>query len=237
MPNDILPHPRMTVTEIATLPVAVVNADPLVAQGLARLFEHSGGTGPVSVFEHVWSVDRDATYGLVVLTARPTMEDLIFEITTMRTLRIPPALVVVAALPSAGFALAPVLAAGADVVLSGRETPSEISVILGAAAAGFGVFSTALARHLPAERASVIPANSPYRNGAETPVPLTRRQREVAALVGEGMSNKQIAFKLRLSAGTVKIHITAVLRAYAVPTRTALVARLLRQSNDMHLGE
>lgn len=52
---------------------------------------------------------------------------------------------------------------------------------------------------------------------------LTPRQREVLALVGEGKSNKEVARLLDLSEGTVKLHVTAILKALKVNNRTRAV--------------
>jgi DNA-binding NarL/FixJ family response regulator len=57
---------------------------------------------------------------------------------------------------------------------------------------------------------------------------LTERQREVAALVAEGLSNEEIASRLFLSPATVKSHLTAVMRRLDVRTRTQLAILLNR---------
>ena len=54
-------------------------------------------------------------------------------------------------------------------------------------------------------------------------VHLTPREREVLTLLCEGLSNKLIARRLRISAGTVKVHISNVLRALNVSTRLQAV--------------
>lgn len=53
---------------------------------------------------------------------------------------------------------------------------------------------------------------------------LSRRQRQVLDLVADGRSNKEIARTLSLGEGTVKIHVTALLRALGVPNRSAAAA-------------
>jgi DNA-binding CsgD family transcriptional regulator len=53
---------------------------------------------------------------------------------------------------------------------------------------------------------------------------LTRREREVAQLVCEGRSNKEIAANACLSLQTVKKHLHSVFRKLQVPSRTRLVA-------------
>jgi DNA-binding NarL/FixJ family response regulator len=56
---------------------------------------------------------------------------------------------------------------------------------------------------------------------------LTPRETEVLQLLGEGLSNREIANRLRLSERTIKIHVSAVLGKLGVQSRTqaALAAR------------
>ncbi len=49
---------------------------------------------------------------------------------------------------------------------------------------------------------------------------LTPRQSEVLQYVAEGLSNKQIAYKMGVSEATVKLHINALLRAVGATNRT-----------------
>jgi DNA-binding NarL/FixJ family response regulator len=53
---------------------------------------------------------------------------------------------------------------------------------------------------------------------------LTQRQREVLELLLEGKSNKEIARRLNLGEGTVKIHMAALFRTFGVNTRAAAAA-------------
>lgn len=52
---------------------------------------------------------------------------------------------------------------------------------------------------------------------------LTQRQREVLDCLRAGKSNKQIAYELGLSEGTVKIHVTAIFKSLGVKNRTQAV--------------
>ncbi len=52
---------------------------------------------------------------------------------------------------------------------------------------------------------------------------LTQRQTQVLRLVGEGKSNKQIAYEMQVSEATVKLHINALLRTLGVINRTQAV--------------
>ena len=58
------------------------------------------------------------------------------------------------------------------------------------------------------------------REAAPPEVSLTAREREVLALVVEGMANKQIARRLGISEKTVKAHLTSVFAALGVSDRT-----------------
>jgi DNA-binding NarL/FixJ family response regulator len=62
----------------------------------------------------------------------------------------------------------------------------------------------------------------------ESTARLTRREREVAQLLGEGCSNKEIASRLQIELPTVKHHVHAVLDKLALRRRTEVAARLLR---------
>jgi DNA-binding CsgD family transcriptional regulator len=52
---------------------------------------------------------------------------------------------------------------------------------------------------------------------------LTRREREIMALVAEGLTNAEIAALLWISAGTVRRHLENVYAKLEVHTRTAAV--------------
>ncbi|SBW12563.1 Glycerol metabolism activator [uncultured Alphaproteobacteria bacterium] len=57
---------------------------------------------------------------------------------------------------------------------------------------------------------------------------LTPRQMDVLRLVARGLSNRDIAHALDLSEGTVKLHVTAILKALGVPNRTSAVIAAAR---------
>jgi DNA-binding NarL/FixJ family response regulator len=61
---------------------------------------------------------------------------------------------------------------------------------------------------------------------------LTARQRDVLALLIEGKSNKQICRELNLAEGTVKIHVSAILRALNVTNRTQVVLAVAKLRNS-----
>jgi two-component system nitrate/nitrite response regulator NarL len=53
---------------------------------------------------------------------------------------------------------------------------------------------------------------------------LTERERQIMRVVCEGHSNKEVARRLSVSEGTVKVHLHHVFEKLAIRNRTALVA-------------
>lgn len=62
---------------------------------------------------------------------------------------------------------------------------------------------------------------TPVKNNEEKY--LTPRQKSVLEAIASGKSNKQIAYDLGLTEGTVKLHVTAILKILGVYNRTAAV--------------
>ncbi|QRM27655.1 response regulator transcription factor [Microvirga sp. VF16] len=60
--------------------------------------------------------------------------------------------------------------------------------------------------------------------GKHQVIRLPTRQREVLGLLMHGKSNKEIARALKLSEGTIKIHIAALFRAFGARSRAAVAA-------------
>ncbi len=76
--------------------------------------------------------------------------------------------------------------------------------------------------YLPAE---IIAGSAPVQTKAD-PSGLTPRQLDVLALLVQGMPNKLICRELNLSEGTVKVHISAILKTLNVANRTQVVIAL-----------
>ena len=61
------------------------------------------------------------------------------------------------------------------------------------------------------------------RDGTDRIKSLTKRQKEVALLINQGLSNREIARRLGISIATVKDHVHAILERLEIASRLALV--------------
>jgi two-component system, NarL family, nitrate/nitrite response regulator NarL len=111
------------------------------------------------------------------------------------------------------------LAAGARGLLLRDAAPGALLAALQAVARGLTVFDSTLSPVRPTSRAAPSPAS---------PEALTPREREVLALLAEGLSNKAIADRLTISEHTAKFHVNAVLAKLGVQRRTEAVVRAAR---------
>jgi DNA-binding NarL/FixJ family response regulator len=126
------------------------------------------------------------------------------------------------------------------VVLSATHDDATISAALAAGARGF-IAKTANAAALLDSLQQVLDGcisradgDSPMPDGdgahvAPRALGLTARQADVLRLLVQGKPNKLICRDLKLSEGTVKVHVSAILKALRVNSRTQAVAELARR--------
>jgi DNA-binding NarL/FixJ family response regulator len=114
--------------------------------------------------------------------------------------------------PRLDLALA-LLRAGASAVLARQSDERELIAAIDAAAAGLLVVDAA-ARDGLGTLVRAAPADAPS---------LTEREREVLDMLAEGLSNKRIAQRLRISEHTVKFHVGSILGKLGAATRAEAV--------------
>jgi len=120
------------------------------------------------------------------------------------------------------------------VVLSASEQPEDIHQLLTTGALGYITKSSPSEVILGALRlvlaggVYIPPSLLDYRNyvaehDSSRPAALTSRQMEVLRELVKGQSNKQIAMALKVTEGTIKIHLATVFRILKVNNRTEAV--------------
>ena len=192
----------------------------LLAEALARFaqIDVCGGT-PVDIASMAIAVDEPA----VVLV------DSSSELGSARVRAIaasaPAAKIVAVGVPDHEAVLLDYLEAGVAGYVTDEQPLTDLLEAIECAAAGELRCSPRLAAAL-AERVAALKEARPQTNGEPG---LTSRQREIAALIAEGLSNKQIARRLSIQQATVKNHVHNILGKLGVSHR-AEVATFIRTS-------
>ncbi|MFI5802175.1 response regulator [Streptomyces sp. NPDC051561] len=126
------------------------------------------------------------------------------------------------------------LRAGASGFLLKNTEAKDLLEAVRTVARGEGLIAPAVTRRLIAEFAT--PAPVPHENAPDPAVldPLTRREREVLARLGEGLSNAEIAVRLGMAEATVKTHVSRLLGKLGLRSRVqaAVLAQELGLQSD-----
>lgn len=213
MQTHSLPDPLLELhADVHTL---VVGDDPLVRQGfVARLGDAAAGQASASEDIPEALEDTEANIVLWDLGPRPASPG-----TGALDFAVP-----LVALAAHGSSAQDLLAAGALGVLRRDVSTERLLRTLGTVKQGLAVIDPVLL-----DDRSPAAAVPPARITADMDVePLTARETEVLELVASGLSNKQIADELGISAHTVKFHVNAILGKLDVHSRTEAVVRAMQ---------
>ncbi|MFD7443247.1 response regulator [Streptomyces sp. NPDC059909] len=103
------------------------------------------------------------------------------------------------------------LRAGAAGFLLKNTNAKDLIEAVRTVARGEGLIAPAVTRRLIAEFAARTPVRSPDAPDPAVLDALTRREREVLACLGQGLSNAEIAVRLEMAEATVKTHVSRLL--------------------------
>lgn len=153
----------------------------------------------------------------IVILATSAPQAATRELERLRGLRRPPAVVLLTPSPQAAWT-ARARRAGVRAVLGRDATAEEILAAVAATRAGLLV--------LHPDALGAPPAAARRRGG---PAALTSRELEILEMMAEGMSNRSIAARLKISRNTVKFHVASVLTKLGARGRTEAVTAGVRQ--------
>jgi DNA-binding NarL/FixJ family response regulator len=115
------------------------------------------------------------------------------------------------------------LRAGVNAILSREVTVEELRLAIQAAEAGLVLLHPSSAQDLGRRNVSQD------RDSPDLVEALTAREQEVLRLVSEGLGNKEIGGRLKISEHTVKFHISSILGKLGAASRTEAVSRGIRR--------
>ncbi|PXY29342.1 DNA-binding response regulator [Prauserella sp. PE36] len=128
--------------------------------------------------------------------------------------------------------LYPALAAGAHGFLAKDAAPEEVLESIRRVAAGDAPFSRTVLHRLV--RTAVTARESDPARPLPELAQLTDRERDVLALIGDGLSNGEIAQRLHIGVTTVKTHVASLMTKTGIPNRVRLAVLAARA--DLTLG-
>ena len=214
---------RDTGTAIAPLTIAILSRQCLVQLGLQKILE-SSTTLPMVVQPHPWRTpdgSLPATPPDVFILDLETESDALGTLTQIRASAPTSKIVLLCGLEDQDRARE-AFAAGVDGILLKVQPPPVVLAVIEA------LYTPAQSKaHVAREGVGLGTAFKTRVDGVPHPPAwpdaLTEREREIIRLVGQGLSNKDIAYKLSISDSTVRHHMTNIFDKVGVPNRQKLL--------------
>jgi DNA-binding NarL/FixJ family response regulator len=204
--------------------VLLVDDDALVRAGLTMMLAGAPQVEVVGETDDGRGVrDAIAEYrpDVVLMDIRMPHLDGIAATRLLRREVRPPAVIVLTTFDGDELVLR-ALQAGAAGFLLKHTAPADIVRAIESVHAGDGSLSPSIARRLIALVASDGDAGIRRQQAIERLASLTAREQEVAAAVGQGQSNAEIAGRLYMSLATVKAHVSRLLAKLDVDNRVQI---------------
>ncbi|MFI9836913.1 response regulator [Nonomuraea sp. NPDC051941] len=205
--------------------VLLVDDQELMRQGLRKMLEIEDGievAGEAADGEEALLVAAECRPDVALVDARmPRMDGV--ELISRLSARQPGLASIVLSTFDEDDYIFGALRGGAVGYLLKDCTPEELIDSVRRAGRGETVLASPVAARLVAELRRTPPAPPPPAALRDR---LSAREAQVAALIAAGASNREIAARLRIAEGTVKNHVSSLLRKYALRDRTRLALHL-----------
>jgi DNA-binding NarL/FixJ family response regulator len=208
---------------VVKIRVLLVDDDALVRAGLRMILSSSEEmevVGEAADGADAVAATQAHRPDVVLMDIRMPGMDGIAATSALRRLASPPHVIVLTTFQADEHVMS-ALRAGADGFLLKDTAPAEIVDAVRHVAAGAAMLSPSVTRTLLAHLDDDETADR-RRLAAERLKSLTDREREVAAAVGSGASNAEVAASLFMSEATVKAHVSRLLTKLSVTNRVQI---------------
>ena len=210
-----------TSAEMPVLTIAILSSQCLVWLGLQKILE-SHATVPMVVLPHLWRPSNRPPAENppdVFILDLETERDTLGAINQIRESASTSKIVLLCGLEDKDR-MREAFAAGVDGIILKVQPPAVVLAVIEA------LYAPSIP-HVPAGRLGL---GIPFMKTVEAepqllawPEALTEREREIICLVRQGLSNKDIAYKLSISDSTVRHHMTSIFDKVGVPNRQKLL--------------
>lgn len=214
--------------------VLIVDDDPLVRSGLAmmlREYEDLEVVGAAEDGDGALEATRRHTPQVVLMDIRMPRTDGLTATARLRELPDPPEVIVLTTFDTDAH-IRRAMRVGASGFLLKHTPPERIAQAIRQVASGEPMLSPDVLRKVMSIAAEPEPDPSGQRAGRslEKLGKLTASERQVAGLVGQGLTNAEIGQRLRMSTATVKGHVSRILTKLDLTNRVQ-VALLIHDAH------
>jgi DNA-binding NarL/FixJ family response regulator len=222
--GETVPPPELDVPEKAKISLLLIEDNRLLREGIAVMLSEQPDLAVVATSpsaDAVLPLVRDAKPQLVLLDSGLGEHDSLRLLEAVKE-AFPDIRVIVMDLLPAPQDIVEFVAAGCSGFILKDATLEDFVSTIRSVAQGIPVLPPPLMNTIFSHVARQ--ALSRDSRAVKEAVTMTRREREVVALIGEGLSNKEIAERLHVAVRTVKSHMHNVLKKLALHTRLQVAA-------------
>jgi len=219
---------RQAATASPTITVAIIDDNRLVREALTAMINQVADVRVTAAAGADLALPPDATPHVLLLDVGLRDQDSLAVAAALKA-RYPDSMIVVMDLLPVNEEIAEFVNAGVSGFVLKDASFDEFIATIRSVASGEKVLPPRMTESLFSQIAKV--ASGREREAVLEDVRMTRREHEVIVLIGEGLSNKEIAQRLNIATHTVKSHVRNVMEKLALHTRLQIAAYSHREGS------
>jgi two-component system nitrate/nitrite response regulator NarL len=222
---------------MAKIRILLIEGNRLMREGIAAIFQGESDLRVVAVAENGNAVSQMKNIRKdpdVILWDHELERENGQRLMAALRERVPAARIIAMNISPEQLDIAEFVRAGVSGFILKNASSGDYVKTIRTVAAGSRVLPPPLTNSLFTQIAKLVlkAADSSPDSSSDNPIPLTNREREIIALISEGLSNKEIAERLHIATYTVKSHVHSVLRKLGLDTRLQVAASTRRKGSE-----